>query len=126
MRDNAAEVFASDPARDTVFSVHMYGVYDTAWRVRDYLTAFTRAGLPIMVGSSGTGTPTVTRTRTRSWRRRGELGVGYLGWSWSGNSGGVDYLDLVHDFDPARLTGWGQRLFHGPDGIGETAEEAAV
>ncbi|WP_048876897.1 glycoside hydrolase family 5 protein [Saccharomonospora saliphila] len=126
MRDNAAEVFASDPARDTVFSVHMYGVYDTAWRVRDYLTAFTRAGLPIMVGEFGHRHSDGDPDEDAILATTRELGVGYLGWSWSGNSGGVDYLDLVHDFDPARLTGWGQRLFHGPDGIGETAEEAAV
>ncbi|WP_319020155.1 cellulose binding domain-containing protein [Streptomyces sp. C8S0] len=33
-----------------------------------------------------------------------QLGVGYLGWSWSGNGGGVEYLDLATGFDASRLT----------------------
>ncbi|WP_261991497.1 hypothetical protein [Streptomyces sp. OR43] len=27
------------------------------------------------------------------------LGVGYIGWSWSGNGSGVAYLDMVNGFD---------------------------
>ncbi|CAM5699368.1 hypothetical protein SALBM217S_00574 [Streptomyces griseoloalbus] len=114
MRDNAASVFAADPDANTVFSIHMYGVFDTAAEVSDYLGRFVAAELPIVVGESGhdhsDGNPdedavlSVTR----------QLGIGYLGWSWSGNGGGVEYLDMVEDFDPDRMTGWGQRLFDGP------------
>ena len=54
------------------------------------------------------------------------LGVGYLGWSWSGNSGGVEYLDMVTGFNAAPLTTWGQRIFNGANGIGATSREATV
>ncbi|PNV35811.1 beta-mannosidase [Streptomyces sp. DH-12] len=126
MRDNAASVLAADPDANTVFSIHMYGVFDTAAEVSDYLGRFVAARLPIVVGEFGhdhsDGNPdedailSVTR----------QLGIGYLGWSWSGNGGGVEYLDMVENFDPDRMTGWGQRLFDGPDGIAATSEEAAV
>ncbi|MGW3715358.1 cellulase family glycosylhydrolase [Streptomyces albogriseolus] len=126
MRDNAASVFAADPDANTVFSIHMYGVFDTAAEVSDYLGRFVAAKLPVVVGEFGhdhsDGNPdedailSVTR----------QLGIGYLGWSWSGNGGGVEYLDMVENFDPARTTSWGQRLFDGPDGIAATSEEAAV
>ncbi|CAL9357600.1 hypothetical protein SUDANB58_00590 [Streptomyces sp. enrichment culture] len=126
MRDNAASVFAADPDRNTLFSIHMYGVFDTAAEVGDYLNRFVTAKLPIVVGEFGhdhsDGNPdedailAVTR----------QLGLGYLGWSWSGNGGGVEYLDMVTGFDPDRLTPWGQRLFDGANGIAATAEEAAV
>ncbi|MEV6205656.1 cellulase family glycosylhydrolase [Kitasatospora sp. NPDC051914] len=43
MRDNAAGVFAADPQRNTVFSIHMYGVFDTAAEVDDYLGRFVNA-----------------------------------------------------------------------------------
>ncbi len=69
MRNNAATVFAADPDANTVFSVHMYGVFDTASEVKDYLAAFTSKNLPSSWESSGTCTRTATRTRTRSWRR---------------------------------------------------------
>ncbi|GGX02428.1 endoglucanase [Streptomyces malachitofuscus] len=126
MRDNAASVFAADPDANTVFSIHMYGVFDTAAEISDYLGRFVAARLPIVVGEFGhdhsDGNPdedtilAVTR----------QLGLGHLGWSWSGNGGGVEYLDMVTDFDPDRLTGWGERLFNGADGIAATSEEAAV
>ncbi|HEX2132007.1 MAG TPA: cellulase family glycosylhydrolase [Actinophytocola sp.] len=126
MRDNAASVFAADPARNTMFSVHMYGVFDTAAEITSYLDTFVSAGLPIMVGEFGhnhsDGDPDedtiLAATRAR--------GLGYLGWSWSGNGGGVEYLDMVTGFDAGALTSWGQRIFHGPDGIRETAREATV
>lgn len=126
MRDNAASVFAADPDANTVFSIHMYGVFDTAAEVSDYLNRFVAARLPIVVGEFGhehsDGNP--DEDAVLSVAR--QLGIGYLGWSWSGNGGGVEYLDMVENFDPGRLTDWGRRLFDGPDGIAATSEEAAV
>ncbi|MFG3436613.1 cellulase family glycosylhydrolase [Nonomuraea sp. NPDC047897] len=126
MRDNAATVLAADPDRNTVFSVHMYGVYDTAAEINAYLDAFRTAGLPLVIGEFGhlhsDGDPDEDTILAQARSR----GIGYLGWSWSGNSGGVEYLDQVASFDPARLTPWGERLFNGPDGIRATAREATI
>ncbi|MEU6470995.1 cellulase family glycosylhydrolase [Streptomyces massasporeus] len=126
MRDNAASVFAADPDRNTVFSVHMYGVFDTAAEITDYLNRFVTAELPIVVGEFGhdhsDGNPDEDAILAVSQQLR----LGYLGWSWSGNGGGVEYLDMVTNFDPNQLTSWGQRLFNGANGIAATAEEAAV
>ena len=57
MRDNAASVFAADPQKNTIFSIHMYGVFDTAGEVESYLKAFTNARLPIVVGELGDDVP---------------------------------------------------------------------
>ncbi|MFJ8650955.1 cellulase family glycosylhydrolase [Streptomyces rochei] len=126
MRDNAASVFASDPDRNTVFSVHMYGVYDTATEVRDYLDAFVTEGLPVVVGEFGDRHSDGDPDEDAIMATAQSLGVGYLGWSWSGNGGGVEYLDMVNGFDPNALTGWGDRIFHGSDGIVATSETAGV
>ncbi|HEX8345642.1 MAG TPA: cellulase family glycosylhydrolase, partial [Actinoplanes sp.] len=53
MRSNAAAVFAGDVNRNTVFSIHMYGVYGQAATINNYLNAFVGAGLPIIVGEFG-------------------------------------------------------------------------
>jgi mannan endo-1,4-beta-mannosidase len=53
-------------------------------------------------------------------------GIGYIGWSWSGNSGGVEYLDMVTNFNPNQLTSWGQRIFNGANGIRSTSREATI
>ncbi|MER7399635.1 cellulase family glycosylhydrolase [Streptomyces sp. NPDC000151] len=126
MRDHAAEVFAADPAKNTVFSVHMYGVFNTADKVKDYLNRFTTQHLPLVVGEFGDlhsdGDPDEAAIMSTAQ----QLGVGYLGWSWSGNGGGVEYLDMASGFDAAHLTPWGQRIFDGADGIKQTAKEAGI
>ncbi|MFB9202385.1 cellulase family glycosylhydrolase [Nonomuraea spiralis] len=126
MRDSAASVFNADPAKNTIFSVHMYGVYDTAAEITSYLDAFRTAGLPLVIGEFGfnhsDGNPDEDTIMAQAVSR----GVGYLGWSWSGNGGGVEYLDQVTNFDVTQLTSWGRRLFNGADGIAATARQATV
>ncbi|RCV50923.1 glycoside hydrolase family 5 protein [Marinitenerispora sediminis] len=126
MRDQAAGVFAQDPQRNTVFSVHMYGVFDTAAEVDDYLTRFRDAGLPLVVGEFGHNHSDGDPDEDAIMSRAQDLGIGYIGWSWSGNSGGVEYLDMVTGFDVTRLTPWGERIFHGTDGIRATSRQATV
>ncbi|WP_406318963.1 cellulase family glycosylhydrolase [Streptosporangium sp. NBC_01639] len=126
MRDNAATVFAADPQRNTVFSVHMYGVFDTAAEVTGYMQSFQSAGLPLVVGEFGfnhsDGNPDEDTIMAQAQAR----GLGYLGWSWSGNGGGVEYLDQVTNFDVSSLTSWGQRLFNGANGIAQTSVQATI
>ncbi|MEW2427703.1 cellulase family glycosylhydrolase [Micromonospora sp. NPDC047644] len=126
MRDNAASVFAADPARNTVFSIHMYGVFDTAAEISDYLGRFRAAGLPIVVGEFGFNHSDGNPDEDAILAYGQANGIGWLGWSWSGNGGGVEYLDLATNFNPANLTDWGQRLFNGANGIRQTAREATV
>ncbi len=126
MRDNARTVFNADPARNTVFSVHMYGVFDTAAEINSYYDAFATAGLPLVVGEFGfnhsDGNPDEDTIMAQAQTR----GIGYLGWSWSGNSGGVEYLDMVTNFNVNQLTSWGTRIFTGANGIRSTAREASI
>lgn len=126
MRDNAASVFAADPDANTVFSIHMYGVFDTAAEITDYLNRFVAAKLPIVVGEFGHDHSDGNPDEDAILATAQQLGLGYLGWSWSGNGGGVEYLDMVTNFDPNQLTSWGRRIFNGADGIAATSEEAAV
>ncbi|MEV4513058.1 glycoside hydrolase family 5 protein [Dactylosporangium sp. NPDC049525] len=126
MRDNAPSVFGSDPLRNTVFSVHMYGVYGTAAKVTDYYDAFRNAGLPLVVGEFGWKHSDGAVDADTIMNEAQARGIGYLGWSWSGNSGGVEYLDMAAGFDAGQLTEWGRRIFDGANGIRATAKEATV
>lgn len=126
MRDNASTVYAADPTGNTMFSIHMYGVFDTAAEVSAYLTAFVSAELPILVGEFGHDHSDGNPDEDAIFATAQRLRLGYLAWSWSGNGGGVEYLDMVTSFDPARLTPWGQRAVEGADGIRATSREAAV
>ncbi|MEU6646909.1 glycoside hydrolase family 5 protein [Saccharomonospora sp. NPDC046836] len=127
MRDNAWTVFKSDPHRNILFSVHMYEVFRDEAKVGDYLDSFADKALPIVIGEFGpehrNGDPVDEDAIMMHARERR---VGYFAWSWSGNNDDLKALDLVIDFDPARLTSWGTRLFNGPNGIRETAREATI
>jgi mannan endo-1,4-beta-mannosidase len=126
MRDNAAGVFAADPDRNTMFSIHMYGVFDTATEVRDYLNRFVSHRLPILVGEFGDAHSDGNPDEDAIMATAEQLDVGYMGWSWSGNGGGVEYLDMAEGFNASQLSPWGQRIFNGADGIRQTAREAGV
>jgi mannan endo-1,4-beta-mannosidase len=126
MRDNAAAVLAADPSGNTVFDIHMYGVFNTAAKVQAYLSSFTSRRLPIVVGEFADrhpyGMPDADAVMTYAQTYR----VGYLGWSWSGNSAEVAYLDMVRDFNPSIRTPWGARFIGGVNGLRATSREASV
>ena len=125
MRTNAQSVYAADTTGNLIFSIHMYSVFDTAAEITDYLNAFVSAKLPILIGEFGGpadqwGDPDEDTMMATAE----QLDIGYLAWSWSGNTDPI--LDLVLNFDPAQMTSWGQRIFTGANGIAQTAKEATV
>ncbi|MFJ8532246.1 cellulase family glycosylhydrolase [Streptomyces sp. NPDC093591] len=125
MRANAQTVYNADPTGNLIFSIHMYSVYDTAQEITDYLNAFVNARLPLLIGEFG-GPPDQYGDPDEDTMMAAaqQLNLGYLAWSWSGNTDPI--LDLAIDFDPARLSSWGQRIFNGANGIAATSEEAAI
>ncbi|MEU9090080.1 cellulase family glycosylhydrolase [Streptomyces sp. NPDC048428] len=125
MRDNAQAVYDADTTGNLIFSIHMYSVYNTAQKVTDYLHAFVDAGLPLLIGEFGGpadqyGDPDEDTMMATAE----ELKLGYIAWSWSGNTDPI--LDLTIGFDPTQLSSWGERIFHGANGIAQTSHEATV
>ncbi len=125
MRANARTVYDADPTGNLIFSIHMYSVFDTAQEITDYLNAFVTARLPILIGEFG-GPPDQYGDPDEDTMMAAaeQLDLGYLAWSWSGNTDPI--LDLAIDFDPGRLSSWGQRIFNGPNGIVQTSKEATI
>jgi mannan endo-1,4-beta-mannosidase len=126
-------LLSADPQHNLLFSVHMYEQFRSAQTIRDTLQRAVAAQVPFIVGEFGfqhgtdqQGAPfqiPFDVLLSESVR----LGIGYLGWSWTGNGGGVEYLDLTARSGSANeLSDWGDALINGANGIRATAQPASI
>ncbi|HEU5133711.1 MAG TPA: cellulase family glycosylhydrolase [Steroidobacteraceae bacterium] len=125
MRNNATQIFNGDPQRNVTFSVHMYEVYSNGATATSYMQSFANAGMPLVIGEFGAdhqGQPVDEGTIMSQAQQRG---LGYIGWSWSGNGSCCLSLDIVSNFGTS-LTSWGNILVNGSNGIRNTAVPASV
>jgi mannan endo-1,4-beta-mannosidase len=126
MRNNASSVLSSDSQRNTMFSVHMYGVYDTAQEVYAYIDSYHNAGLPLIVGEFGHWHSDGAVDEDAIVNHANYRGVGWLAWSWSGNGSGVEYLDMVNGFNANSRSWWGDRIIWGANGWKQTSKQASI
>jgi mannan endo-1,4-beta-mannosidase len=124
MRDNAQTVLDADTLDNTVLSIHMYAVFNTAASITAYLDVFQRNNWPLVIGEFGWQFNSGEVDHNTILAEAQARGIGYLGWSWSGNTDPI--LDMVLTFDPAQLTTWGQRIINGANGIRATSREASI
>lgn len=136
MRDNAEQLMAADPLKNLIFSVHMYEAYNDPVVIRNYLSSFTARNFPIVVGEFAPK----RKYRDGEWKNpfgnsvevaeesimeiAQELGVGYLGWAWSGNRNGYTDLDMVVNWNPLQLTPWGDFFINSVNGVKATSKLA--
>ncbi|MBN2534031.1 MAG: cellulase family glycosylhydrolase [Spirochaetales bacterium] len=126
MRDNAQSIFDADPARNTLLSVHMYGVFDTASEVQSYVSNVTGKGLPLIIGEFGHNHSDGNPDEDAIMSNAQSYGIGYMGWSWCGNSSDVSYLDMVNSWNRNSLTSWGDRIINGANGLKQTSQICSV
>ncbi|MDQ0209050.1 glycoside hydrolase family 5 protein [Alkalicoccobacillus murimartini] len=121
------EVFDSDPAKNTMFSIHMYEYAGgDAETIRANIDGVLDEGLAVVVGEFGhrhhDGDVDEETIMSYSEEKR----VGWLAWSWKGNSQDVEYLDLSYDWAGNNLTNWGDTIINGRNGIKETSEPSGI
>lgn len=119
-----------------IYSVDMFDTYLTPESVRNYIAEFTAAGFPLVIGGFGPTAyyhPNNTSPRPAVvydlpedavMQYAQQYGVGYFGWSWSGNKNSA--LDLVSNWSANNFTPWGNLLFNGTNGIKATAKPASI
>lgn len=116
-----------DGVANIVFSIHMYQVYSSRCVVYDYMRHFVEdLKLPLVVGEFGAdhGGEPVDEKAILEFAYKFQ--IGYLGWSWSGNSGGVESLDITDGFNVNKLSDWGETLINDTYGIKKTAVPASI
>ena len=128
MQANAQTVLNADSQGDTVLSVHMYQHYPNDAAVRGYLDFYVNNNLPIVVGEFGDshfadgGLQAVDEDAILAIAQQHQ--IGWMAWSWSGNASPNTQLDMVRDYDGNQLTGWGNRVINGTNGLRQTSRLA--
>lgn len=124
MRDNAATIFAADTLSNTMFSVHMYEVYNTPINVQNYFTSFQAKGFALVVGEFGTENNGNNVDEAAVLLYAQQMGIGYMGWSWTGNGSCCVPLDIALNWNPSTLSTWGNFLINSANGIKATSKLA--
>lgn len=120
------DVFNADPLGNTLFSIHMYEYAGPdASTIKANMDGVLDQGLPLIIGEFGHkhSDGDVDEATVLSYSQ--QKNVGWLAWSWYGNSGGVEYLDLANG-PGGGLTNWGDTIVNGPNGIQETSQPSGV
>ncbi|GAA0464575.1 hypothetical protein Aca07nite_26480 [Actinoplanes capillaceus] len=124
MRDNAQTVLDADTRKNTMLSIHMYAVFNTASSITAYLDHFQSRGWPLVIGEFGWQFDSGQVDDQTLMAAAQARGIGYLGWSWAGNTDPI--LDMTNSFNAASLTTWGQRIVNGANGLKATSKEATI
>ncbi|NCU27109.1 glycoside hydrolase family 5 protein [Candidatus Nomurabacteria bacterium] len=128
IRDHGAAILNSDPLGNTMFSIHMYeNSGGSSAAVMSNIDMVLGQGLALAIGEFGyyhNGYPVAYQTIMDYCEQKG---VGWLAWSWKGNSGGVEYLDLALEWDGSVLSSnWGDKVVNGTNGLKDTSVRCSV
>lgn len=121
-------VFESDPDRNTMFSIHMYGTAGgNSSTITQNLKGVTDQGLCVVVGEFGWNHSDGDVDEAFIMQYCELNSIGYIAWSWKGNSGGVEYLDIARDWRGEQLSAeWGEPLVNGANGIKATSKICTI
>ena len=128
IKEAGKKVFDSDPDKNTMFSIHMYGsAGKNSKTIMDNLKGVTDQDLCVVVGEFGYNHSDGDVDEEFIMKYCVKYDIGYLGWSWKGNGGGVEYLDIAKDWAGATLSeDWGEVLINGENGIKKTSKICSV
>lgn len=122
------EVFDSDPMKNTMFSIHMYGsAGGSKGKIKRNIDDVINQDLCLVIGEFGYNHSDGDVKEDFIMEYCTEMSVGYMGWSWKGNGGGVEYLDIAKDWEGKELSSdWGEILINGKNGIRETSKMCQI
>ncbi|MGN0602179.1 MAG: glycoside hydrolase family 5 protein, partial [Oscillospiraceae bacterium] len=108
-KNYCSSVFNADTQKNTVFAIHMYGsAGGSQSKIKSAIDGVLGKGYPVIVGEFGYKHTDGDVDEQYIMQYCNEKNVGYLGWSWKGNSGGVEYLDIANDWSGNSLSSdWG-------------------
>lgn len=125
--DYGKQVAQSDKLSNTMFSIHMYEYAGgNEYDVKNNIDSALNIGYPVVIGEFGIRHTNGDVDEATIMSYCQQKSVGYLGWSWKGNSPELAYLDMAQDWAGNSLTEQGQTIVHGVNGIKATSKVCSV
>ena len=121
-----------DPLHNLLFSIHMYGSWNNAEKIKNDLQKAYEADLPLIVGEFGYNHNNGMNNLGCEVDQKviletcSQLQYGYIPWSWTGNNQENAWLDMAEPKNWKVLTEWGESVIDGEYGIRRTGEKASV
>jgi len=107
----AKAVYNSNSNTNVIFSIHMYGSWNSTSAVDSFLSSCKSNNIPIIVGefgynyNSGNNNLSCTVDALHLMNYCKTNGIGFIPWSWSGNDSSNSWLDMTNSF--GSYTAWG-------------------
>ncbi len=127
VKDYGKDVLNSDTLKNTIFSIHMYGTAGKdAATIKSNIDGVINQGLALCIGEFGWKHTDgdVDEATIMSYCK--EKNVGWMAWSWKGNSSDVQYLDLSNDWGGTSLSDWGNTIINGTNGLKQTSKLCTI
>ena len=121
-------VLEADPEHNCMFSIHMYGTAGgNSATIKNTFDSMATRQLCLCVGEFGYKHSDGDVDEGFIMQYAQETNTGWLAWSWYGNGGGVEYLDMSSANIGGRLSSdWGEPVVNGQYGWKNTAKLATV
>jgi len=108
----ANDVYNSNTNKNVIFSIHMYGSWNSNSDIDSFLSNCKNKGIPIIVGEFGYNYNNgnnnlgckVDVAHLISYCKQNK--IGFIAWSWSGNDSANSWLDMTNSW--TSYTWWGQ------------------
>lgn len=121
------DVFDHDQLGNTMFSIHMYEYSGSdAQTIKKNIDNVLSQGLALCIGEFGFRHTSGDVDEQYILDYCQEKGVGWLAWSWCGNGGGVEYLDLANNHAGTSLSDWGNTVVNGRNGLKQTSRVCTI
>lgn len=125
--DHGKEVLDADSCGNTMFSIHMYEYADRdAATVRSNIDNAVNQNLCLVIGEFGGYHTNGDVDEYAIMDYCQEKSVGWLAWSWSGNSQELNFLDICNDFAGNSLTEFGNQVIYGNHGVSQTSNQCTI
>lgn len=126
--NGGAAVLESDPEKNCMFSVHMYGsAGGSESTIKSIIDGMIARDLCLVIGEFGYQHSDGDVKEAYIMEYCEQTDTGWLAWSWYGNSSPVEYLDMSSANVGGTLSSnWGEIVVNGSNGWKETSEICSI